>query len=236
GDPAQHTSDVWALGGVTGLEGLGASGAEYLSILAQAHLAPVLPAPLLAQAGEARVGFIVFAVVFLLVVAVVGLVFWMVVSYANIVLWLRILRGHEVSLSAASRNVGSFLLMYTVTYMLMGLATLLGLIACIVPGMIISLGLGFVPFIVIDKNVTLVDALRASWQLTDGFKLQMFLFGILYVLLNIAGTFMFCVGVFVTNAVAFGAFAILYTRLATPGNAFLSDDEYTGSIPADVFS
>ena len=78
---------------------------------------------------------------------------------------------------------------------------------------------------VVDKNLGWMDALKASWRLTDGYKLDLFLFGILCALLNFAGLLMCFVGLILTYAVTMGASVIVYNRVAEPGNAYLDDGE-----------
>lgn len=54
--------------------------------------------------------------------------------------------------------------------------TLIGMCLLIVPGVIIALGLSMTWFIMLDNpNISGVDALRESWRMMDGHKMDLFL-------------------------------------------------------------
>ncbi len=56
------------------------------------------------------------------------------------------------------------------------LAIGIGLLLFIVPGIIIMLGLYFAEYLLIDKEMGVQDALRASWEMTRGFRTGIFFF------------------------------------------------------------
>ncbi|MGA1030089.1 MAG: DUF975 family protein [Flavobacteriaceae bacterium] len=61
------------------------------------------------------------------------------------------------------------------SYILIALATLAGLLLFIVPGIIISLGLSMTFFILADdRSLTATEALKKSWELMNGHKMQLF--------------------------------------------------------------
>lgn len=140
-------------------------------------------------------------------------------------MWLRILRGQDSSFGAAFKGAGSFFLPMAGTLFLTALAVFGGTLLCLIPGIILTLGLYFVHFMVVDKNIGYVDAIKASWQLTDGHKVSLLIFVILAWLLNVGGILACCVGIIGTNAITMGAMAIIYNRLAAPGNAYLQEGE-----------
>lgn len=64
------------------------------------------------------------------------------------------------------------------TQLLLGLIVLVGFIFLIVPGIIAALGLMMWPYAMVVEGLGPINALKRSWQLMDGAKLQLFLFGL----------------------------------------------------------
>lgn len=61
------------------------------------------------------------------------------------------------------------------SYILIALATILGLALLIVPGIIIALGLSMTYFILAEnRSLTATEALQKSWKMMDGHKMQLF--------------------------------------------------------------
>ena len=95
------------------------------------------------------------------------------------------------------------------------------MVLLVVPGIIIALGLYFVMPVVVDKNVGYIEALKASWGITRGYKVELALLSILCLLVMLLGAVVFGVGLVIAVPVAFGAILMAYNRLAEPGNAYL---------------
>jgi uncharacterized membrane protein len=89
-----------------------------------------------------------------------------------------------------------------------GLIVVGGIILLIVPGIIWSIKYMFTPFIVIDKSMMPMDAIRESGRITDGHKSQLFLFGLALAGINILGFLCFVVGLLVSVPVS--ALATVY--------------------------
>lgn len=94
-----------------------------------------------------------------------------------------------------------------------GLLTLVGLVALIVPGIIISLGLQFYAQEIIDRRKPALRAIADSWELTKGHKGGLFAFALLSFVVNIAGMLVCLVGVFFTLALTTIAGTWIYLRL-----------------------
>lgn len=63
-----------------------------------------------------------------------------------------------------------------IAYLLMILAVLVGFMLFIIPGIIAMLGLGMTMFIIADDpNISAVDALKKSWAMMDGHKMDYFI-------------------------------------------------------------
>lgn len=97
---------------------------------------------------------------------------------------------------------------------LYGLIVAAGFILLIIPGIYLALRLQFYSFYVVDKNAGVTDSLKMSWDKTRGKVLDLFLFVLLLIVLNIVGALALLVGLLVTIPVSFIAVALLYRKLA----------------------
>jgi len=84
------------------------------------------------------------------------------------------LRGEDVRFADCWHGLGSIWLSVIVASVAVGLLSFLGLIACIVPGLIIQTGLFVaIPCLVVERD-GVGNAFSRSWHLTDGNRLQIF--------------------------------------------------------------
>lgn len=89
-----------------------------------------------------------------------------------------------------------------------------GFILLVVPGIIAAVGLGFVPYAVIDRGAGPIEALKQSWHITTGHKWQLFLFGLVLLGINVLGLLALVIGVVVTVPVTWLAITHAYRTLA----------------------
>jgi hypothetical protein len=94
--------------------------------------------------------------------------------------------------------------------LVVGLIIGIGLIFLIVPGIIFACRLAFVPYLVIDREMELTEALNKSWEMTKGYGGQIFLMGVLAVFIAILGVIALLVGVIVSVIWIMTAFATFY--------------------------
>nr|MBI5455527.1 glycerophosphoryl diester phosphodiesterase membrane domain-containing protein [Candidatus Levybacteria bacterium] len=88
-----------------------------------------------------------------------------------------------------------------------------GLILFIIPGIIFSIKLQFSEYLIVDKNLSAVDSIKKSWQMTKGVKWNLFLLGLLLGLINILGILAFLVGTLITVPLTLIANAYVYRKL-----------------------
>jgi len=90
----------------------------------------------------------------------------------------------------------------------------LGIVMLIVPGIIFACRLAFVPYLVVDREMDVMDALRVSWDMTRGYGWQIFLMGLLAIPIVILGLIALFVGVFVSVMWISASFAVMYHSVA----------------------
>ena len=103
---------------------------------------------------------------------------------------------------------------YLAATVLVGLAILLGLLLLIVPGIIFGLMFMFTSFIVIDRALGPIDAMKESKRITSGYRWRLLGFILLLALINLAGVIALVVGLLVTVPVTSIAFANAYRVLS----------------------
>jgi hypothetical protein len=94
--------------------------------------------------------------------------------------------------------------------LLVGIIIGFGIVMLIVPGIIFACRLAFVPYLVMDQKMDVMDALRASWEMTRGHGWSIFAMGLLAIPIIIAGLVVLVVGVFISAMWISAAFAVIY--------------------------
>ena len=87
---------------------------------------------------------------------------------------------------------------YLAATILNGLIVVIGLVLLIVPGIILALMLIFTPYIVVDRELGPIKALKESARMTKGHWWELFILLVLVLLLNIVGAVALLVGLLVT--------------------------------------
>lgn len=97
---------------------------------------------------------------------------------------------------------------------LMLLAIVGGLILLIVPGIIVAIALTFTLYLVIDKGLGPVEAMKESWRLTKGRRWKLFGLSLAIVGINLLGMLALFVGLVVTVPITMLATAHAYRVLS----------------------
>ena len=104
---------------------------------------------------------------------------------------------------------------YLVASILVGLGVLVGLVALIVPGIILAIMWHFFGYVIVENPQTgPTDAMRRSAEITKGYRWQLFGLGLLLILLNVAGLLACGVGIIFTYGITAITVAYAYRTLS----------------------
>ena len=78
---------------------------------------------------------------------------------------------------------------------LVGAIVIIGLVLLIIPGIIFACKLAFTPYLVVDRKMGVIEAVKESWSMTNGHAWNVFLIGLLAVPISIAGLICLVVGI-----------------------------------------
>jgi uncharacterized membrane protein len=102
---------------------------------------------------------------------------------------------------------------YVGSTVLFGIISIVGFVLLIVPGIIWSIMFGFAGYLVVDKKMWPIEALKESKRITYGYKWELFWLGILTLLILLLGAVCLLVGIFVAYPVTILAIAHAYRTL-----------------------
>lgn len=131
------------------------------------------------------------------------------ISYGVYYAYLRAARGEKPEIQdmfAAFQNYWNAVL----AGLLVGVIVVIGFVLLIVPGIIFACKLAFTPYLVVDRKMDVIDAIKESWNMTRGHAGQVFLIGLLAIPIAILGLICFGVGVIIAGMWITCAFASLY--------------------------
>ncbi len=131
-------------------------------------------------------------------------------------MWLAVARGKTPELAELFGGGRRYPAMLASTFLVL-LAVWTGSMFCIVPGVILGLGLTFSSFFVVDQELGPTAAMRASWRLTLGHKAQLFGLVLMCMAFLIGGLLACYVGLFVAVPAVGVALSVVYLRLTGEG-------------------
>jgi uncharacterized membrane protein len=108
-------------------------------------------------------------------------------------------------------------LSYLGATLLVGILTLIGLILIIIPGLILALMWLFFKFLIVDKNLGPIQAMKERARLTKGHRLELLLLVLFAIVVNIIGAILFLVGLFFTVPITLLVMTSAYRALEKGG-------------------
>ena len=101
--------------------------------------------------------------------------------------------------------------------LLVAVIVIIGFILLIVPGIIFFCRLVFTPYLVVDRKMAVIEAVKGSWNMTGGHAWKVFLICLLAIPISIAGLICFGVGIILSTMWIRMAFASLYHAVSLSG-------------------
>ena len=105
------------------------------------------------------------------------------------------------------------ILNYFLVSLIRGIIVFIGFILLVIPGIIFSIKLQFVTYLVVDKKLGALQALSKSWEMTKGVKWNLFLFWLALLGINILGFLFLIIGLVITIPLSMVATAYVYRKL-----------------------
>lgn len=144
--------------------------------------------------------------------ALFSLTIQLIIDLGIIKIALKMVDGTKAGLEDLFSNA-NLLFGYFLAWLIYALMVLGGLILFIVPGIIWAIKFQFYPYFIIEKKLDPVEALKKSAFITKGAKWDLFVFGLLLVVINILGLLALVVGLFAAVPTTIVAHAFVYRKL-----------------------
>lgn len=152
-----------------------------------------------------------FSVALSLLVSIMFGALQMVINIGLITISIRYVEGKQNTFKDLFTHIP--FIPYLLASLVYGCIVLGGMILLVIPGIIWGIKYGFYPYLIVDRNLGVIDSLKKSAEITKGVKWDLFVFGILLGLINVAGFFVFFIGLFVTIPMTMLAMAYVYRKL-----------------------
>lgn len=150
------------------------------------------------------------------ILSIFGLAYWLLllnpIDYGSAFVFLKAVRGDNFEVKdifSPFENVERYLNVI-LAELLKSAIVAIGMFLLIVPGIIFACKLAFVKFLVLDRNMGPVEAVKESWNMTRGYAGDIFLIGLIAVPLAIAGMILLVVGLIPVVMWVRCAFASMY--------------------------
>jgi hypothetical protein len=135
------------------------------------------------------------------------------ISFGAAYAWLRAVRGQKPQVSDLFVPFQRNYIGCVLAGLLLEIVLIVGFILLLVPGIILSVRLCFVPFLVVDEGRGPVEALQESWRRTAGYGWTIFGAALLGIVVVIVGFIILIVGSIPATMLVYLAFASLYAAI-----------------------
>jgi uncharacterized membrane protein len=98
-------------------------------------------------------------------------------------------------------------------YVLYTLLAVIGFLLLIIPGIYLAIKYQYVQYLIVDKNLDVIEAFRESGRMTDGHKWNLFLLFLLFIAISALGFLALGIGLLVTIPIVIVAQAYVYKKL-----------------------
>lgn len=94
---------------------------------------------------------------------------------------------------------------------LVGIVVFWGVILLIIPGIFLAISFSMRGLLIMEMDVDCIRALRGSWQMMKGYRIDYFLLWVVLIGINIAGLIPFGMGLIITVPLSYGAVAAFFS-------------------------
>ena len=94
-----------------------------------------------------------------------------------------------------------------------------GLVLLVIPGIIFTCKLVFTPYLIVDRRMAVIEAVKESWRMTRGHTWTVFFIGLLAIPISIIGFICFIVGIIPATMWISVTYASLYHAVSVPSEA-----------------
>ena len=121
-------------------------------------------------------------------------------------------------------NIGSYEFLFFSTslffkfllgYVMYTLLAIIGFLLLIVPGIYLAIKYQYVQYLIVDKNMDVIEAFKESGRMTDGHKWNLFLLFLLFLAISALGFLALGIGLLVTIPIVIVAQAYVYRKLCS---------------------
>ncbi len=151
-----------------------------------------------------------------------SMLYWVLIAspieYGVIYLFLKAVRGETVQIKDIFQPFNQFVDVVLANILVTGIV-IAGIILLIIPGIIFAIKLVFVPYLVMDRKMNAINAVKESWKMTGGFGWTIFGMAILAFFICVGGFIVFFVGIIVSLMWIGAAFASLYYAVDSKKNS-----------------
>jgi len=148
------------------------------------------------------------------------------IDYVN----LKLIRGEKFDVADVFLGFRENYLNVVLSGLLVTVIVAVGFLLLIIPGIIFACKLAFVPYLVIDKKLEAVEAVKASWKMTDGHAITIFLIGLLAIPIALLGLIALIVGIIPAAIWINAASASMYHSVDLKDNPTVVNEEIVNEI------
>jgi len=138
------------------------------------------------------------------------------ISYGVSFTYLKVARGDHLKVKDMFKVFQNYL-NAVFANLLVNVIICIGIVFFIAPGIIFACRLAFTPYLVVERKMEVIKAVKVSWRVTKGHAWQVFLIGLLAIPIGIAGLVCCCVGIIASIMWVGLALASLYHAVSMSG-------------------
>jgi uncharacterized membrane protein len=131
------------------------------------------------------------------------------ITYGAALVFLRAVRNGQVEVKDMFTTFENYLNV-VLAHLLVSAIVGIGIVLLVVPGIIFACRLAFVRYLVVDRKMEPVEAVKESWSMTRGYATRIFFMGLLAAAVAIVGLMCFGVGIIPAVMWIRCAFASMY--------------------------